>query len=42
MIDGPLTVDEQGVGLIPAMTEDASGSVLVPPASVDAADPAEP
>lgn len=37
VIDGPLTVDENGVGLIPPVTEDASGAVLVPPTETDAA-----
>ncbi|HWJ63799.1 MAG TPA: hypothetical protein VNS19_17625 [Acidimicrobiales bacterium] len=40
VVDGPLTVDENGVGLIPPVTEEASGAVLVPPTSVDREDPA--
>jgi hypothetical protein len=33
VVDGPLTVTETGVGLIPPVTEERSGAVLVPPAS---------
>ncbi|MGN6693158.1 MAG: hypothetical protein ACTHN0_03195, partial [Aquihabitans sp.] len=40
VIDGPLTVDENGVGLIPAVTQEADGTVLVPPTTVDREDPA--
>lgn len=35
VVDGPLTVDENGVGLIPPVTEDANGAVLVPPETID-------
>ena len=43
VVDGPLTVDENGVGLIPPVEVNADGTVLVPavqvdrPADVDAA-----
>jgi hypothetical protein len=37
-IDGPLTVDEEGVGLIPPVTQDADGSTLIPPATEDRAE----
>ncbi len=40
VIDGPLTTDEHGVGLIPPASEEASGAVLIPPANEDRADPA--
>lgn len=36
VVDGPLTVDEDGVGLIPPISVDADGTGLIPPASVDA------
>jgi len=40
VIDGPLTVDAEGVGLIPPVTQERDGSVLIPPASIDQDDPA--
>lgn len=39
IVDGPLTVDENGVGLIPPVTEEASGAVLIPPAETGADQP---
>lgn len=36
VVDGPLTVDEDGVGLIPPISIDADGTGLIPPASEDA------
>jgi hypothetical protein len=37
-VDGPLTEDEGGVGLIPPLTEEADGTTLIPPASEDRAE----
>lgn len=38
-IDGPVTVTDDGVGLIPAVTQDAGGGVLVPPATQEPEEP---
>ena len=35
VVDGPLTVDENGVGLIPPVEVNADGTVLVPPVQLD-------
>lgn len=35
VVDGPLTVDENGVGLIPPVQLEADGTLLIPPAQVD-------
>lgn len=34
-VDGPLTVDENGVGLIPPLQVEADGTMLIPPIEVD-------
>lgn len=34
-VDGPLTVDANGVGLIPPVQLEADGTLLIPPAQVD-------
>lgn len=39
VVDGPLTVTEDGVGLIPPVTQERSGAVLVPPATQVPEDP---
>lgn len=39
VIDGPVTVDGNGVGLIPPANQEANGVVLIPPAAEDRADP---
>lgn len=41
IVDGPLTVDADGVGLIPPVELDADGVLLIPPADVDQAPPGD-
>lgn len=39
-VDGPLVETGEGVGLIPAVTADADGTVLIPPATLEASEAA--
>lgn len=38
-IDGPVTVTDDGVGLIPAVTQDHGGGVLIPPTTEEPEEP---